>query len=240
MEPDISNMTLNEYLMYQGRHKGLERSCTSSKSVAPVRNRNLVYPDSDEEDEEYCSLPRLLLCFQTPQPCATLNPIHHNNYSEVDIEIMTLEEYARYELAMSTMKNEIQVPTQGAENIRKMEHEVPNRCDDITDHVDSDQEDGELPDLPTFPATNEFANDSEQVEEYIDIVEEKEEVPMKDVEMDENHNIDHPGTKKALQWSLAKDPFLVIMELNDQLSFLLHTIPSFISNEVKMEFTTPH
>ncbi|GJT75325.1 hypothetical protein Tco_1042050 [Tanacetum coccineum] len=30
------------------------------------------------------------------------------------------------------------------------------------------------------------------------------------------------------------------MELNDQSSFLLHTIPSFISNEVKREFTTPH
>ncbi|GJW92805.1 hypothetical protein Tco_0172477, partial [Tanacetum coccineum] len=69
------------------------------------------------------------------------------------------------------------------------------------------------------------------VEENIDIAEEKDEVPMKDVEMDENHNIDHSGTKEALQWSLAKDPFLVIMELNDQSSFLLHTIPSFISNE---------
>ncbi|GKA93377.1 hypothetical protein Tco_0815363 [Tanacetum coccineum] len=74
-----------------------------------------------------------------------------------------------------------------------MEHEIPNKCDDITDYVDSDQEDGELPDLPTFPATNEFASDSEQVEENIDIAEEKDEVPMKDVEMDENHNIDHSG-----------------------------------------------
>ncbi|GKB56643.1 hypothetical protein Tco_0912829 [Tanacetum coccineum] len=234
MEPDISNMTLNEYLMYQGRHKGLERSCTSSKSVAPVRNRILVYPDSDEEDEEYCSLPPLLPCFQTPQPCAILNPVHHNNHSEVDIESMTLEEYARYELAMSTMKNEIQVPTQGftsqffnqlqytpklpldeeessfdeilddlfrigAENIRKMEHEVPNRCDDINDYEDCDQENGELLDLPTFSATNEIASDSEQVEENIDIAEEKEEVPMKDVEMDDNHDIDHSGTEEALQ-----------------------------------------
>ncbi|GKA39243.1 hypothetical protein Tco_0731794 [Tanacetum coccineum] len=97
---------------------------------------------------------------------------------------------------------------------------------------EEDEEDGELLDLPTFPATNEFTSDSEQVEENIDIVEEKEEVFMKDVEMDENHNIDHSGTKEALQWSLTKDPFLVIMELNDQSSFLLHTIPSFISNEV--------
>ncbi|GJU60108.1 hypothetical protein Tco_1237874 [Tanacetum coccineum] len=56
---------------------------------------------------------------------------------------------------------------------------------------DYDQEDGELPDLPTFSATDEFASNSEQVEENIDIAEEKEGVPMKDVEMDENHDIDH-------------------------------------------------
>ncbi|GJW04752.1 hypothetical protein Tco_1563608 [Tanacetum coccineum] len=275
MEPDISNMTLNEYLVYQGSHKGLERSCTSSKSVAPMRNRILVYPDSDEEDEEYCSLPPLLLCFQTPQPCATLNPVHHNNHTEVDIESMTLKEYARYELAMLTIKNKIQVPTQGftsqffnqlqytpklpldeeessfdeilddlfrigAENIRKMEHEVPNRCDDINDYEDCDQENGELLDLPTFSAANEIASDCEQVEENIDITEEKEKVPIKDVKMDENHDIDHSGIEEALQWSLAKDPFLVVIELNYQSSFLLHTISSFVSNEVKKEFTTPH
>ncbi|GJT73650.1 hypothetical protein Tco_1032936, partial [Tanacetum coccineum] len=197
-----------------GRHKGLERSCASSKSVAPVRNRNLVYPDSDEEDED-----------------------------EVDIESMTLEEYARYELAMSTMKNEIQESSFdeilddlfriGAKNIRKMELEVPNRCDDINDYEDCDQENGELLDLPTFSATNEIASDSEQVEDNIDIAEEKEEVPMKDVKMDENHDLDHLGTEEALQWSLAKYPFLIFIELNDQSSFLLHTILSFVSNEVK-------
>ncbi|GKB79159.1 hypothetical protein Tco_0946054 [Tanacetum coccineum] len=109
MEPDISNMTLNEYLMYQGRHRDLERSCTSRKSVALARNIILVYPDSDEEDEEYCSLPHLLPCFKTPQPCATFNFVHHNSHSKVDIDNMTLEEFARYELAMSTMKSEIQV-----------------------------------------------------------------------------------------------------------------------------------
>ncbi|GKB27240.1 hypothetical protein Tco_0866641 [Tanacetum coccineum] len=192
MEPDISNMTLNEYLMYQGRHRDLERSCTSSKSVAPVRNRILVYPDSDEEDEEYCSLPPLLPCFQTPQPCATFNSVHHNSHSEVDIDNMTLEKYARYELAII-----------GAENIRKIEHEVPNSV-------------------------------CEQVEENIDVntARELEDVQVEDVEMDEDDDIDHSNTEETLQWSLAEDPFLVFLKLNDQSSFLLHTIPSSISNEL--------
>nr|GEU36373.1 hypothetical protein [Tanacetum cinerariifolium] len=92
----------------------------------------MVYPNSDEKDEEYCSLPPLLSCFLTPQTCATFNFVHHNSNKEVDIDNMTLEEYARYE-------------------------------------EDSDQEDGELPDLPTFSDTNEFASVCEQVEENIDV-----------------------------------------------------------------------
>ncbi|GKB70150.1 hypothetical protein Tco_0931562 [Tanacetum coccineum] len=149
---------------------------------------------------------------------------------------MTIEEYARYELTMSTMKSEIQVPTQGftSQFFNQSQH-TPNP------HLDKEDSnlDEILDDLFKIGAKNlrkmehEIPNsDSEQVEENIDIVEEKEDVFLKDVEMDENHNIDHSGTKEALQWSLTKDPFLVIMELNDQSSFLLHTIPSFISNEV--------
>ncbi|GJV46631.1 hypothetical protein Tco_1431167 [Tanacetum coccineum] len=57
----------------------------------------------------------------------------------------------------------------GAENIRKMEHEVPNRCDNITNYKDSDQEDGGLPDLPNFSATNEFASVCEQGKDNIDV-----------------------------------------------------------------------
>ncbi|GKA63366.1 hypothetical protein Tco_0762972 [Tanacetum coccineum] len=78
----------------------------------------------------------------------------------------------------------------GVENIRKMEHEVPNRCDDINDYEDSDQEDDELPDLPSFSITNVFASICEQVNENIDvsIVKEKEEVLVEDIEMDEDNN----------------------------------------------------
>nr|GEZ55341.1 hypothetical protein [Tanacetum cinerariifolium] len=149
-----------------GRHKDLERSRTSWKSVSPVRNKILVYPDSDEEDEEYCSLPPLLPCFQTPQPYATFNFVHHNSHSEVDIKNMSLEEYEDSSLD-EILDDLFRI---GAKNIRKMEHEVPNRCDNITDYEDSDQEDGELPDLPNFFATNEFASVCEQVEENIDVL----------------------------------------------------------------------
>ncbi|GKB10244.1 hypothetical protein Tco_0844167 [Tanacetum coccineum] len=167
MKPDINYMNINEYLMYE-RHTDLTRSYTSRKSVALVRNRILVYPDSDEEDEEYCSLPPLLPCFQTPQPCATFNSVHHNSNKEVDIDNMTLEKYARYEVAMSNDKDSSLEEILDdlfriwAENLRKTEHEVPHRCDDktvdITDDEDSDHEDGELPDLHIFSATNEFAS----------------------------------------------------------------------------------
>ncbi|GJS80205.1 hypothetical protein Tco_0730086 [Tanacetum coccineum] len=129
MKPGINNMTLNEYLMYEGQHRELEKGYTSRISVAPQRNRILVYPDSDEEDE---------------------------NHNEVDIDNMTVEEY------------------------------------------------------------------------------------VEDVEMDEDYDIDHSNTKEALQWSPVKDPFLVVMELDDQSSFLLYTIPSSISNEVKRELKTAH
>ncbi|GKF99809.1 hypothetical protein Tco_0301500, partial [Tanacetum coccineum] len=71
------------------------------------------------------------------------------------------------------------------------------------------------------------------VEENIDVntARELEEVQIEDVEMDEDYDIDHSNTEEALQWSPAKDPFLVVMELDDQSSYLLHTIPSSISNE---------
>ncbi|GJX37868.1 hypothetical protein Tco_0251171 [Tanacetum coccineum] len=227
MEPDINNMTLNEYLMYEGKHMELEKGYTSRISVAPKRNRILVYPDSDVEDEEYCSLPPLLPCFQTAQPCATFNYVHHNSHNEVDIHSMTLEEYAIYELAMSSKKSELDNPIL-----------VPNRCDDktvdITDYEDSDQEDGEIPNFPAFSVTNVFASVCEHVDENIDfsIAKEKEEVQVEDVDMDEDYDIDHSNTEKTLQWSPSKDPFLVVMEFDDQLSFLLYTIPSSISNEV--------
>ncbi|GJS84897.1 hypothetical protein Tco_0751438 [Tanacetum coccineum] len=185
------------------------------RRVAPVRNRILVYPDSDEEDEEYCSLSSLLPGFQTPQPCAILNHVHHNNHSEVDIESFTSQFFNQLQYTPKLPLDEEESSFDeilddlfriGAENIRKMEHEVPNRCDDINDYEDSDQENGELLDLPTFSATNEISSDSKQVEENIDIAKEKEEIPMKDVEMDETTALIIQILKKRYNGVLLKTP----------------------------------
>nr|GEZ07281.1 hypothetical protein [Tanacetum cinerariifolium] len=101
-----------------------------------------------------------------------------------------------------------------------MEYEVPNMCDDISDYEDIDHMDGEHLDLLTFFANNEFYSVYEQVEENIDVntSRELEEVQVKDVEMNKDDDIDHSNTKEALQWSSAKDPLLVVMELDDQSS----------------------
>nr|GEW19344.1 hypothetical protein [Tanacetum cinerariifolium] len=197
MEPDISNMTLNEYLMYQGRHKDLERSYTFMKSVAPVRNR-------------IWNIPTLMRRMNTIVVCLpysyAFNSVHHNSNMKVDIDNMTLEEYMRYEVTVSSKKNETINTTHGftyqffnqphhtpnppldkedftldeilddlfrigAENPRKIEHEVPHRCDDkivdITDYEDSDHKD-----------------------------EENEEVLIEDDEMDDD--VDHSNTNEAL------------------------------------------
>ncbi|GJW26332.1 hypothetical protein Tco_0040143, partial [Tanacetum coccineum] len=81
-----------------------------------------------------------------------------------------------------------QVPGIGVDNIRSIEHEVPNRCDDeivdITDYEDSDQ----------------------MVKEDIDIsvTKEKEEVQVEDVIFDEDYALTFYTTEETLQWSLGK------------------------------------
>ncbi|GKA12435.1 hypothetical protein Tco_0691981 [Tanacetum coccineum] len=130
----------------------------------------------------------------------------------------------------------------GGENHRSMKHEeVPNRCDEET-VGDTGHESCNPLNFPTFSVTNVFASVCMQDDKNINIntTEEIEEVQVEDVGMDENHDIDPSNTKEMLQMSLAKDPVLVCMKLNDQLNYVQHTIPSSTSNEGKMEFIIPH
>ncbi|GJY17378.1 hypothetical protein Tco_0388869 [Tanacetum coccineum] len=203
-------------------------------SVAPVRNRILVYLDSDEENKEYCSLPLLLICFQTPQPCTKFNFMPYNDNNEVYIDTMTLDEYDLYMAMQCSMKSGVQDTTYGftprffdqspqapnpplnkkdssleeilddlfrivADNLRMMEHEVPNRRDEET-VGDTKHESGNLLNFPIFPVTNKFASVCIQDDENINVstIEEIEEVHVEDVEMDENHDVDHSNTNEAL------------------------------------------
>ncbi|GJS85121.1 hypothetical protein Tco_0751662 [Tanacetum coccineum] len=173
MEPNIENITLNEYLMNKGRHRDLAKSYTSRKKVAPERNRGLVYLDSDEDREEYCWLPPLLSCFQTPQPCTIFNPIHHNSRKEDTTHGFTSQFQSpqkpnppldKKDSNFEKILNDLLRIR--AENLRRMEHEVLNRCDDKTvgniDHEDGDQENEDILNFPIFLVTNEFASVCEQ------------------------------------------------------------------------------
>ncbi|GKA98959.1 hypothetical protein Tco_0826896 [Tanacetum coccineum] len=136
-------MTLNEYLMYEGRHRDLERKCEPARRELPKENRvGISY--LIQEDEENCWLPPFHPCFKTPQPCTIFNSIHHNSRKEVDIDSMTLDEYDLY-MAM--------------------------QCSKKSDDVDNIN--------------------------YI-TTSEKKEVHDEEVEMDENHDVDHSNIKEAL------------------------------------------
>nr|GEX06399.1 hypothetical protein [Tanacetum cinerariifolium] len=192
----------------------MARSYPSRKSVAPLRKRIWVYPDSDDEDEEYYSLPPLLICFQTPQSCATINSVHHNSHSKVDTENMTLEEYARYESAMSTMKSKIHVPTHGltSQFFNQIQH-TPNPY--------LDKKDSGLEKIwdDLFRIWAENINVEHEVPNSI--AEEKEEARMEDVEMDENQDIDHTGDRtrglhdsfNMVTWFLKYSSFLAAIQV---------------------------
>ncbi|GKA03061.1 hypothetical protein Tco_0675842 [Tanacetum coccineum] len=168
MEPDNENMTLNDYMEYKAKK---ERRFWNS--VAPVWNRVLVYHDPDEEDKEYCWLPPLLPCFQTPQPVPKFNAFYSSKVEmKFDIDSIIFR-------------------TSG-ENLISMEHEeVPNRFKEEIVR-DTDHESGNLLNFPTFPVTNEFASVCILDEKNIDIsiVREKEEVPVDDIEIGEDHDVD--------------------------------------------------
>nr|GEW37048.1 hypothetical protein [Tanacetum cinerariifolium] len=91
-------MTLEEYLSMNPRRKvGYRR----------------VNEDSDED--EYDRLPPLRPCFQTPQPCTTLDSIPYNSSDEADIDNMSLEEDERYEVAKLKRKSKVDIDNMAIE-----------------------------------------------------------------------------------------------------------------------------
>ncbi|GJV13742.1 hypothetical protein Tco_1355283 [Tanacetum coccineum] len=102
-EPDIENMTLEEYLKYE-----------SEKIEA------FEYPDSDEEivDDVYYQLPLLKTCFQASQPYTKSGFVSPNENDEVDIDSIeeVLDDFVKIE----------------AKNLRRMKQEKvqENECDE--------------------------------------------------------------------------------------------------------------
>ncbi|GJV06669.1 retrotransposon ORF1 [Tanacetum coccineum] len=82
MEPDIENMTLNEYLEYE----------TDKES------RAFDYPHYHEDNEfnKYHGLPPLHPCFQSAQSYTKDGSVSSNPSDEVDIDSMTIAEYKQY------------------------------------------------------------------------------------------------------------------------------------------------
>ncbi|GJS28254.1 hypothetical protein Tco_0488874 [Tanacetum coccineum] len=262
MEVDIDNMTMNKYLMYKAHHRDLNYfcemnintitmneymdlkyedvlagSCISKKRsdffrvahvryaelhfypLYHVRDEFLEYTKSDEEihDDKYYRLHPLHPCFQAPQPCTKLDSISHNCSEEVDIDNMTFNEFELYESVMSEKKSEVQDPNHGLHPSFANNHR----------------------ELKTSKEWSKKKFRMGVIMKKLGILTKrmgKIRFSCGDVKMGENHNVDHLKTKKELQWCLAKDFFLVFMELKD---YWQRNIPSSISNEVKREFTIP-
>ncbi|GKD37662.1 hypothetical protein Tco_1257869 [Tanacetum coccineum] len=141
--------------MYEARHRVLTRRCISWKrgacsKVSHARSRILVYPDSDEEDEDHVHDTThgftSQFFVQSPQTPNLPLDTKDSNIEEI------LDELFRV----------------GAECLRRIEHEVLNMCDEET-FGDTNHESGNLLNFPTFPVTNEFASVCIQDDEYINV-----------------------------------------------------------------------
>ncbi|GKC62368.1 hypothetical protein Tco_1094966 [Tanacetum coccineum] len=82
MEPDIENMTLNEYLEYE----------TDKES----RAFDYLHYHEDNEFNKYHGLPPLHPCFQSAQSYTKDGSVSSNPSDEVDIDSMTIAEYKQY------------------------------------------------------------------------------------------------------------------------------------------------
>ncbi|GJT12031.1 hypothetical protein Tco_0859073 [Tanacetum coccineum] len=87
MEPDIENMTLNEYLEYEK-----EKERRLRRNVRSKRNK-------------YHGLPPLHPCFQSAQPYTEDGSVSSDKSNEVDIDSMTIAEYELYIVKQGLRKN---------------------------------------------------------------------------------------------------------------------------------------
>nr|GEX54617.1 retrovirus-related Pol polyprotein from transposon TNT 1-94 [Tanacetum cinerariifolium] len=149
MEPDIENMTLNEYLKYKAAKERIGGENLKSMEHEEVLNRcdDEIVKDTDNKSGNLLNFPTFLVTNEFASVC-----IHDEENIDIalimkmepDIENMTLNEYLKYKAAKERI---------GGENLKSMEHE----------------------------------------EVLNSVVREKEEVPMEDIELDEDYDVDQPN-----------------------------------------------
>ncbi|GJX19637.1 hypothetical protein Tco_0222314, partial [Tanacetum coccineum] len=104
--------------------------------------------------DKYYALPPLLPCFRTSQPHNERSYESPNTRNEVDIDSMTIAEFNLY--IARQMKNPLNNPSYGAENLRRMgQDKVRNGCDNNTSR-DMNHESGNLLNFPIFPLLMNF------------------------------------------------------------------------------------
>ncbi|GJR85988.1 hypothetical protein Tco_0209999 [Tanacetum coccineum] len=174
MEPDIKNMTLNEYLEYEAEKKRRSWRNVRSKG-SPTRHEGVDF-NSSHRDKSECG-------YESPDE----NPLNDQSYgftpqffsqpshtpnTPVDKKDFSLDEI---------LDNLFRL---GVENLRRMGQEkVQNGCD-IDTSKDTNHGSGNLLNFPIFPGTNEFSN----IYEY-DVDLEKDEAQVEDDDGGETYDI---------------------------------------------------
>ncbi|GKE08257.1 hypothetical protein Tco_1411808 [Tanacetum coccineum] len=91
MEPDIKNMTINDYLEYEAEKESV--------------TLDFLHYYKDVLINKYYALPPLLPCFQPSQPYKECGYASPDENEEVDIESMTIAEYNLYVAKQGLKKN---------------------------------------------------------------------------------------------------------------------------------------
>ncbi|GJW57726.1 hypothetical protein Tco_0104457 [Tanacetum coccineum] len=198
MEPDIENMTLNEYLEYEAKKE--RRSWRNARSKSSLtryegadinsshhdKSITLDFPHYYEDSfiDKCNALTPLLPCFRPFQP---------HNERGYQSPNMSNEFFAQPPNTPNTPVDKKDFDFDeilddvfkiGAENLRRMGQEkVQNGCDDDTSR-DTNHESGNLLNFPIFPATNEFSSICEQ-----DVDLEKEEAQVEDDDDGDTYDI---------------------------------------------------
>ncbi|GJV74038.1 hypothetical protein Tco_1494033 [Tanacetum coccineum] len=173
MEPDIENMTMNEYFEYEAAK---ERQLWTMFDQRSTKNINEADVDSFHQNKSKTFSYPYSHNLTPPHPYFLPVQSYPNNYlvstnesNDADIENITIAEYNLYVL-QTGLKNE---STQtGAENIKRMGHDIVQ--DSIWEHDDDSEEDQEEDgdDEDTFDMWDITVEDVERIRNFFNVPDE--------------------------------------------------------------------